>query len=103
AGHAVGHAVLDAAAADALIADLAKARAALAEAVSDELEAGARVTATVDPLWQVADGLRGPDKDLAVLALRHAGFGWLTFALPRDAALTLARSLADEAGAGPLH
>lgn len=103
AGQALGHAVLDARAADALIAQLGGARAQLSDEPPDELEAGARVTATVDPLWQVAEGLRGPDNDLAVLALRHAGFGWLTFALPRDTALLLARSLADEASAAPVQ
>ncbi len=75
---------------DRLIALLGAARAGMADEVPAQLDPGSRVPATVAPAWQAPDpGV----SDTCGLALRHPGFGWLGFVLPRHQAHAIAAAL----------
>jgi hypothetical protein len=74
---------------DALIADLAAARAELTQPVAEAFDPATAPPPTEDPAWWVAD----PDPQGIGLALRHPGLGWLGFYLPKDEALQMARWL----------
>jgi hypothetical protein len=81
---------LDAAEIEALIDQLAVARAALAPMVPADVDPGTRVRVLSDPRWVIpADD----QYDGRVLALRHPGLGWLGFLFPRPEALQVARWL----------
>jgi hypothetical protein len=66
---------------DELIHALAKGRAHLAEEVAPTLDEGARLTdVEADPGYLVG---KNRERDEALIALRHPGFGWLGFRLRR--------------------
>lgn len=83
----------DAADLDELILALGAVRAALADAVPEELEPPARVATTRDPAWlvEVQDGRR-------IACFRHPGYGWLAFSLEEEDALALAAGLTQTEG-----
>lgn len=83
----LGQVGLDGRSTEALILSLGKQRAALKEEVPRTLEAGTSIEAMLDPVWQV-DGQKLPEG--RVLALRHPGFGWLTFVIPDHEAKSIA-------------
>lgn len=91
---------LGAAEADALIATLGSARAALKEPVDCDLNPTMRPEgAVVDPAWRTSAGNMVPSSDVdgLSLAFRHAGYGWLCFVLPHEEAKALGHWLLDNA------
>ncbi len=66
---------------DDLIARLSRARAAMTDIVPAALEPGARLSPIPAPAWLVKQQVQPPG---IVLALRHPGFGWLSFSMPAD-------------------
>jgi hypothetical protein len=89
-GAKLGHIVLEAAELDDYIHKLADHRAELIDAVSSQLDPGSRLDVIVGPAW----GVPHPPHELGkVLALRHPGFGWLSFLLPAEDARALAKAL----------
>ena len=93
------HLILDAPSLDDLIGTLSKVRATLPEIVTPTLDPGARLDIQADPAWLVPDAHSGPPG--IVLALRHAGLGWLGFHLPKDGAKALSDALASVANKKP--
>lgn len=88
----LGHILLEPSDAEQFLHEVAKHRATLSEKVTPMLDPGARLEAVVEPKWQVArqkDGSHG-------LAIRHPGFGWLSFALSDDQAKALAKALTEK-------
>lgn len=79
-GEVVGRAELDAAGAEAHVRQVAEQRAGLAEPVPQGLAVGAPLEGVFDPVWHVQDAPDG----VVILALRHPGLGWLSFALPPE-------------------
>ena len=96
---ALQHLILDAAGLDDLISNLSKVRSTLPEMVTPTLDPGARLDIQTDPAWLVPDAHSGPPG--IVLALRHAGLGWLAFHLPKDGAKALSYALASVAEKQP--
>jgi hypothetical protein len=98
---------LPAAEADALIARLGSARAALKQPVQPDLDPCASPELTVvDPAWRACSDNVAPASDVAgvSLAIRHSGYGWLCFVLPHDEARALGHWLiehADQTQAAP--
>ena len=86
-GAPLGHIILDASELEGLIWQLAGHRENMAEAVTPSLDASSRLVALVNPVWQTAK--RHPPEGKA-LALRHPGFGWLSFVFPRAEAEAIA-------------
>ena len=81
---------LDAAALEALMDQLATARAALSPMVPETIDDRMHVRVMPDPVWCMpADDQYGG----RVLVLRHPGFGWLGYLFPRKEALQVARWL----------
>lgn len=89
----LGHVHLEASDAEDYIHDLAKHRAALREEVTPMLDPGARLEPIVDPAWHVSAQKGGGH----ALALRHPGFGWLSFVLSDEEAREIAMALRKEA------
>src|ERR671928_108557 len=58
---------------------MAALRAQMADEVPETLEPNARLLTERDPKWVLG---QNPAQDRFLLALRHAGLGWLGFALP---------------------
>jgi hypothetical protein len=88
--------------AEDLITKLGHARASLKMPVGYEPDLRARLDFTVvDPVWRArADSTAGPsDISGVTLALRHSGYGWLSFLLPHEEARALGRWLLDHADA----
>lgn len=81
---------LDAAEIEALIDQLAAARAALTPSAPMDVDARTRLRVLPDPRWIVPADDRYEGR---VLALRHPGLGWLGFLFPRSEALQVARWL----------
>ena len=76
---------------DGLIRALSRGRAQLAEQVAPELDGGARIADTVvDPSYILG---KNSKKDRALLAFRHAGFGWLGFQLRRSVVEAMVQQL----------
>jgi putative transcriptional regulator len=89
-GKPLGHVYLDAATLEGHIHALARHRANMAEEVSQELDPGSRLEAHIDPIWRIP--AKHPQQGI-VLALRHPGFGWLSFVFPHKEARALAEGL----------
>jgi hypothetical protein len=88
--------------AEDLITKLGHARASLKEPVGYEPDPRARLDFTVvDPVWRASNDPRVGPPDIAgvTLALRHSGYGWLSFLLPYEEARSLGRWLLDHAEA----
>ena len=85
---------LTAAETDALMAALASERAKLAESIPFEIAQGTRLNTIIDPAWRTRPA---PHPSIAgpLLALRHPGFGWQAFILPRHEAQSLGKWLAE--------
>lgn len=79
-GETLGEVRLDAAAAEQHVQQVAEQRAGLADEVPAKLKSGSPLTATFDPVWQV----QGAEGGVVIMALRHPGLGWLSFALPPE-------------------
>ena len=77
-----------------LIHNLARARMALNEPVTPELELGSRVPAESQPAWRVSQQQIGVEQT-TLLALRHQGMGWLGFLLERDRAKLIGQAILD--------
>ena len=88
-GADLGHMFLDAGDLSGLIANLAKARADMADMVPLNLDPHARLEAVVDPSWQLAPDSGG----LRNLALRHPGLGWLAFRMNMESSQRLGSGL----------
>lgn len=86
----LGHIILDGASLEKYISDLAEQRAALKEQVVPDLDPGSRLTAVVDPVWRIP-GCR--TEFGRPMALRHPGFGWLSFVFPDKEAASIAECL----------
>jgi hypothetical protein len=86
------HIVFDAAGLSDNIHMLAAARATMTEPVTPELEVGMRLEAMGDPAWKT-EGRH--DFGGAMLALRHPGYGWVSFLLPPHEAQAMGKSLID--------
>jgi hypothetical protein len=87
--------------ADALIARLGRARAALNQPVEPDPDPCANPDLTVvDPAWRTSAGNVAPASDVegVSLAIRHSGYGWLCFVLPHDEAKALGQWLIENAG-----
>jgi hypothetical protein len=98
---ALGHITLDAAQTERLIHRLAECRANLAEEVPREYEHGESAAGIViDPTWSV---LAQPDDTHKILALRHAGLGWLPFVLPVHQQAAIAKVLSALPPSGTAH
>lgn len=88
----LAHMIVDAATLEGVIRDLAKCRASMAEAVTPELDPGARLEAEAFPAWRIPDTHSGP-ADLKLMALRHPGIGWVGFLLEPERAQAIASGL----------
>lgn len=81
-----------------LMEKIAFARAALKEEVISELDPMAKMKFTVmDPAWRTSADIAARDTEAEgiLLALRHTGFGWLSFFLPYKEAGALGRWLVE--------
>lgn len=85
----------DAAAMDELILALGTVRAAMSEPVTPRLDPNSRAPSTRDPAWWCS-----VYPDFHGLFLRHPGFGWLAFVLPRNEAKAIAGWLLREEPTG---
>ena len=88
--------------AEDLIVKLGHARASLKAPVDYDFDPRAKLDFTViDPVWRTrTDSAGGPSGLGGVsLALRHSGYGWLSFLLPYEEARALGRWLLDHAAA----
>jgi|GEM_PF-2578852 len=95
----LGQVALDAAALEKHIQALGMRRSEMAEQVAPTLEPGARLFGLENPAWLTFMDDGGPPN----LALRHACFGWLSFAFSPESARLLGVSLvriADQADGG---
>lgn len=75
---------------DAFIAALGKARENMLERPPRDFEAKGEVHGTIDPRWQVQ---KQAGTGTPVMSLRHEGFGWLHFAIPKAEAEKLGHAL----------
>jgi hypothetical protein len=79
-----------------LMEKIAFARAALKEGVVPDLDPMAKMRFTViDPAWRSSTDFSAPDTNAkgVLLALRHTGYGWLSFLLPHKEAKALGQWL----------
>jgi hypothetical protein len=83
----VGQVRLAAADLDEHLRTMAALRAQMTDTVPETLEPNARLLTERDPKWVLG---QNPVQDRFLLALRHAGLGWLGFALPGDEARAIA-------------
>ena len=74
---------------DSLIAALGWDRATMLEQPAMEYQAGLR-HGTPDPRWRVE---KQPDTGNLIFSLRHLGFGWVHFYLPKREAVSLGNAL----------
>ena len=86
----VGRSEMDADGLDRLIADLAQQREKLAKKIPMALKDGERIRGQREPEWMCVFAKETDDQ---VLALRHAGFGWLGFQLSAKTARAMATAL----------
>jgi hypothetical protein len=95
-GKVVGESTLSAQEMDVLISGLGQLRAALDQQVRPERDqsGGAQEFLVVDPAWRA---VQSPlvEVDGIVMRLRHLGFGWVSFLLPRHEGRALGKWLAD--------
>jgi hypothetical protein len=66
---------------------MAALRAQMTDEVPETLEPNARLLTERDPKWVLG---RNPTQDRFLLALRHAGLGWLGFSIPGSEARAIA-------------
>jgi len=85
-GAAVGWIDTDASGLGRLIELLGAQRAAMSDAVAETLDPVPHLQLTAHPRWWVFD----PSPDGHELALRHPGYGWLSFLLGPESAISLA-------------
>jgi glycine/D-amino acid oxidase-like deaminating enzyme len=86
----VGRSEMDVDGLDRLIVHLAQQREKLAKKVPMTLEGGERIRGQREPEWMCVFAQETDDQ---VLALRHAGFGWLGFQLSVKTARAMATAL----------
>ena len=86
----IGRSELDADGLDQLITLLAQQREKLAKKIPMTLEDGERIRGQREPKWMCVFAQETDDQ---VLALRHAGFGWLGFQLSVKTARAMAAAL----------
>ena len=81
---------------DLIIAKLGEARAVMSEQIPTQppQDAGRRELAVIDPVWRTDPPLH-TGLDGVILRLRHLGYGWLTFILPHNEALSLGKWLCE--------
>ncbi|MPZ32412.1 MAG: hypothetical protein GEV13_15670 [Rhodospirillales bacterium] len=89
---ALGHIILDAAALDQVIEKLGELRMQMRDQVATEIPSGIGLPSIVDPAWRTHmpphSSIPGPS-----LALRHPGFGWVSFIFPSTEARAIAEWL----------
>ncbi len=85
-GASVGWVDTDASGLGQLIELLGAQRAAMSDPVAETLDPRPRLQRTIHPNWWVFD----PSPDGHELALRHPGYGWLSFLLGPESAVSLA-------------
>lgn len=90
---------MDAAALDNLLLALGKLRAEMLPGVEKPV-LGAVYEGIIDPAWQTGYDAMADGVDLS---LRHPGFGWIHFVLPRHEALAIARVLSNIEAVRPLE
>jgi hypothetical protein len=95
-GKVVGESTLSAEEMDVVISGLGRLRAALDQQVRPERDqsGGAQEFLVVDPAWRAVQSPLA-EVDGIVMRLRHLGFGWVSFLLPRHEGLALGKWLAD--------
>jgi hypothetical protein len=95
-GKVVGESTLSADEMDAVIAGLGQFRASLNQQVRPEPDQseGAKELLVVDPAWRTVQSPHA-EVDGIVMRLRHVGFGWVSFLLPRRECRALGKWLAD--------
>lgn len=95
-GKVVGESTLSADEMDALIAGLGQFRASLNQQVRPEPDQseGTKELLVVDPAWRTVQS-PSAEVDGIVMRLRHIGFGWVSFLLPRHEGRALGKWLAD--------
>jgi hypothetical protein len=93
-GKVVGESTLSAEEMDVVISGLGQLRAALDQQVRPERDGGAQEFLVVDPAWRAVQSPLA-EVDGIVMRLRHLGFGWVSFLLPRHEGLALGKWLAD--------
>ena len=93
-GKPLGHMTLDAVGLDHLIAVLAGVRARMHPQVPSEIASDTQLNAIIDPAWRTWS-LYHPAVAGPALALRHPGFGWLSFVIPHQEALSLGQWLVE--------
>lgn len=87
-GEPLGHIFMNGADTETVAHQLGAERAKLQDRVSTELDPGSRLTLKVDPIWRTM-----PHENGVVLAIRHPGFGWLSFLIPEESMQPLAERL----------
>jgi hypothetical protein len=92
----LGHMILDAAGLELLIKNLAGARAVMEEPVAREIASGTELISVLDPAWRTRTPPH-PSVPGPLLALRHPGFGWISFVLPDHEARSLGQWLLEHA------
>jgi hypothetical protein len=89
-GRPLAHAIVEAAEMKELIHAFAQAGYELADRVPLTVDHGTKLAALVDPGWHFPGDVHPEGK---VLALRHPGFGWLSFLFPYAEARAIAQML----------
>ncbi len=100
-GEGLAHMILDAGGLERIIHMLAGVRAGMTEAVAAQLEPNAVLPVTEHPIWVAAKAQ--PKGNAVALAVRHPGFGWVSFLETSSEARALGNSvlaLADELEGG---
>jgi hypothetical protein len=95
-GVVVGESTLNANEMDAVIAGLGEYRSAMTEPVRPEPDqsGGSRELLVVDPAWRTNHSPHS-DVDGIMMRLRHLGFGWVSFLLPRHEGRALGKWLTE--------
>jgi hypothetical protein len=95
-GKVVGESTLNAIEMDAVITGLGQFRASLNQQVRPEPDqnGGAQEFVVVDPAWRTAQSPHAEMEGI-VMRLRHIGFGWVSFLLPRHEGRALGKWLTE--------
>ncbi|CAM2153267.1 protein of unknown function [Pararobbsia alpina] len=88
-----GSLILDVSTIDALIEELARLRSDMQPCVNREVDRKKPFLVEVDPDWHAQSN---PLIDGSVLLMRHPGFGWTCFALPRESIKRLVNVLNEQ-------
>lgn len=81
---------------DSFIAGLGQLRKGMLDQPPQDPPRGKKLRGTIDPRWRVVQRSGDP-----VLSLRHAGFGWIHFGLPKGEAEKLGQALQLQAADPP--